>query len=96
MVQPKSSWSKQFEYGKAWWPAQYCFNFFLCMSQLGSTILGGDPDESISSRTGKGMLKKHPVAMVLGTIINTILWDKNHCVNSIERDEGRKQIWRWY
>lgn len=32
---------------------KYLYNILISLDQLGNTILGGDPDETISSRLGK-------------------------------------------
>lgn len=64
---------------------KYLFNLLVSIDQLGNTLLGGYPDETISSRCGK----------ILNTcfICRWFCWladkiHKNHCIKSIEHDEG--------
>jgi hypothetical protein len=75
---------------------QYIYNLGLCLSQILSTILGGDPDESVSSRTGKAIRAdiwyfKH----MQGPFIDWFIGAENHCLDSIEDDEGKKGLWNW-
>lgn len=90
----------------------YLFNLFVAVDTLGNAILGGDPGETISSRLGKGTLADKPVHTILATLVDLIFEmlfsQKDHCVKSIQHDEGKgaisevidryragkKQIWR--
>lgn len=75
---------------------QYIFNLGLHMSQGISVILGGDPDESISSRTHKAAETGHWwFKMYQEPFINWLMGDKDHCKNALEPEEGAKQIWTW-
>jgi hypothetical protein len=74
-------------------PVRYGFNILIALSQLGSALTGGDPDETISSRLGK--LKRsrggiipwtRPVSRLLDRILEFI--DPNHTLDAIEDDEG--------
>lgn len=77
---------------------KYVRNILIAIDQLINTILGGDPDETISSRMGKwGVLYKddhnnwrHKIANGLCWFLNLI--DKDHCNKSIEKDEGGEDI----
>lgn len=60
------------------------WNVLVGLDQLGNAVLGGDPDETISSRCGK--LPRCFLCKVLCKALNLI--DKNHCPESIEPDEG--------
>ena len=82
--------------GTAWGPWQYGYNLCLACSQLSNTVLGGDPDESLSSRFGRaqddGVL---PVRYGLAPATN-LLVGPNHCRRCIEHDECReKELWAW-
>ncbi len=72
---------------------QYFLNVLIGVDQLGNALLGGDPDETISSRTGKH-IRNHPadrgLYYWLGWILDKI--DRNHCADSIEEDEGEDAI----
>lgn len=66
---------------------KYCYNIFLALDQLANTVLFGFPDETISSRAGKRQLegKLFPAKQINWLFF----WQENHCLNSIEWDEGR-------
>jgi hypothetical protein len=61
----------------------------IALDQLGNTILGGDPDETISSRSGKNQNRKR-WAYILCRMLHWI--DKDHCRDAIEKDEGKDAI----
>lgn len=64
---------------------------------LNVVILQGDPDETISSRGGKALLRiKNGTAKPTDyrwetacKIIGFILMNKNHCIDNIEYDEAK-------
>jgi hypothetical protein len=64
---------------------KYFWNILIAIDQLANTILGGDCDETISSRAGKKQ-KTALWAKVLCWLLNKI--DTDHCKESIEEDEG--------
>ena len=83
---------------------QYVYNVFLCASQvINCVILLGDPDVSISGRTGYAYYCKRPKWFV-GPLRNMIdlffLWtigEVDHCKNSIEPTEkNEKELWKWW
>ncbi len=72
-------------------------NIALSIDQLGNVLLGGSPDESISSRLGK--LKRshdgtipwsHPVSKIVDAGLDLI--DPNHSIDAIEDDEGSDDV----
>lgn len=66
---------------------RYFWNFLIAIDQLINTILGGDPDETVSSRMGKRVIKKNcKVCKAICRILN--FFEKDHCYKSIEKDEG--------
>ena len=73
---------------------KWILNILISIDQLGNTILGGDPDETISSRLGK-MKVKHggripwyrPFSKVIDWGLDKI--DPNHSIDAIEKDEGK-------
>lgn len=76
---------------------QYFFNILIGIDQLGNTLWGGDPDETISSRLGKIKKKnggKIPWTRPLPKIIDYGLdrIDPNHSIKSIEPDEGKDAV----
>lgn len=68
---------------------KYIWNILISIDQLANTILGGDPDETISSRSGK---RQHEQAWAkyLCKFLNWL--DTDHCKKSIEEDEGDEQV----
>lgn len=66
---------------------RYIWNLLISIDQLCNTILGGDPDETMSSRMGKHVVKRdNRLCKFICRLLNKI--DPNHCVDSIEKDEG--------
>jgi len=68
---------------------KYFWNILISIDQLANTILGGDPDETISSRAGK---RQHDQwwAKAFCWILDKI--NKKHCRNAIEEDEGKDEV----
>jgi len=78
---------------------KWIVNLLISIDQLGNTVTGGDPDETISSRLGKLKVKhggkvpwSHPLAKVIDWGLDKI--DTNHSIDAIEKDEGKEQITR--
>jgi len=70
---------------------KYFYNIGLSGSQFINALIGGDPDESISGRCGKGARSGYKFWIYLSKIINFVSYPfdgPNHCEKSIERDEG--------
>lgn len=76
---------------------KYIFNILISLDQLVNVLLLGDPDETISSRLGKWLadgkgtwrgLVAHPICQFLR------LFDHNHCMKSVESDEGNDALIR--
>lgn len=76
---------------------KYMWNILISIDQFFNVLLGGSPDETISSRLGKWKRKykdnkniRYYIAIVLGFWLNKI--DSNHLNKSIEDDEGNNNI----
>jgi len=66
---------------------RYAWNFLISVDQLANTILGGYPDETLSSRMGKRVRKGDcPFCTFMCKILH--LFEDGHCEKSIEDDEG--------
>jgi len=66
---------------------RYLWNLLISIDQLFNTILGGCPDETMSSRMGKHLVKKDSwLSCFICKLLNKI--DKNHCIDAIEYDEN--------
>lgn len=66
---------------------RYFWNVAISIDQFFNTILAGDPDETMSSRMGKRLAQR------TCALCKAVCWllDRvqiNHCVRSIEPDEG--------
>lgn len=71
---------------------QYFWNVLIGIDQFANTIIGGDPDETISSRAGKAATR----CQACRYLCRVLHWfDKNHCVESIENNEGDHEVWKW-
>lgn len=69
----------------------WTWNLLISLDQLGNTILGGDPDETISSRLGKWTTGEYN--WLRQQVANLVCWfldffDANHCVESIDNTRG--------
>ena len=64
---------------------QYIWNILIAIDQLGNTLIGGDPDETISSNAAKNqhILVFRWLAWFLELI------DSGHMQRAIESDEGK-------
>lgn len=65
---------------------RYIWNILISIDQFLNTVLGGEPDETISSRMGKRARKGDKLGKCICKFLN--LFDKGHCEKSIEEDEG--------
>jgi len=66
---------------------RYFFNLLIALDQLVNTLLIGSPDETISSRMGKYAVNGRGfIPCQLCKLLN--LFEKDHCIKSIELDEG--------
>ncbi|MEH7116052.1 hypothetical protein V7128_01335 [Neobacillus vireti] len=65
----------------------YIWNLLISIDQFFNTVLGGSPDETMSSRMGKHVANKDcPFCNLVCKFLN--LFEKDHCIKSIEKDEG--------
>ena len=67
----------------------YLKNILVSIDQLLNTILGGFPDETLSSRAYK--LRILHREFWESNLINCLFfWQKDHCKENVEKDEGEK------
>ena len=69
---------------------KYARNLIVAVNQLVNTVLGGDPDETISSRSGKARAAGKRWGCVLCRVLDFI--DKKHCADAISLDEGKDAV----
>lgn len=79
---------------------QWGYNNFIALDNYRSSQLGGDPEETISSRLGKARLRGRSKTFIfladkVDLVFKVIKDQDNHCVASIEREEGDKQVTRY-
>lgn len=65
---------------------RYVRNVLVAIDQGGNAWIGGDPDETISSRTAKAANKGYRVARFACWVYAR--FDPGHCEKSLEPDEG--------
>ena len=71
------------------WIKQYIFNILIWLDQGLNVFAGGDPDETVSSRCGKRLIrsgKQCKFCFYLCKYLDKV--DPRHCKDSIEWDEG--------
>lgn len=68
----------------------YFWSVMITIDQFFNTLLGGDPDETISSRMGKKSRESCPVCYRICKWLN--VFEADHCAKSVERDEGRRNV----
>lgn len=78
---------------------RWALNILIGVDQLCNTVLGGDPDETMSSRLGKLKVKhggripwKRPLSKIIDWGLDRI--DSNHTLDSIELDEGDDAVFK--
>lgn len=71
---------------------RYLYNLLIVLSQFCNTILGGDPDETMSSRIGKGARRGNKFYIFFSRFLD--IFEKNHCKEAIEEDEGKDAIFK--
>lgn len=67
---------------------RYFWNVLIAIDQLGNALLGGDPDETISSRAAKNAHLWH--WHKLGLFLEWI--DPGHMARALEKDEGKDAV----
>lgn len=66
---------------------------FIALDKLLNAISGGDPEETISSRMGKIILTQNGAITFPYVVCKFLsLFDKRHCIKSIDPDEGSDQV----
>ncbi len=70
---------------------RYLLNLAIAVDQGWNAFLGGNPDETISSRVGKAAARGSRFgrlcAVVIDWIFRNLTGEVDHCANSIEADE---------
>ena len=69
---------------------RYIKNVLVGFDQFINTLLGGDPDETISSRLGKRARQGDRMSCLMCKLLHWL--DRDHCEKAIEQDEGKRAI----
>lgn len=72
---------------------RYLFNILLWLDLGANTLLGGDPQETLSSRFAKAAEAGRTWAKLACRILGWI--DKGHFRKALDPQEGDLAIWRW-
>jgi hypothetical protein len=66
----------------------YLINVLVSLDQLLNVLIGGYPDETISSRVGRNAAAGKKWALIAEKVINALFWfDPNHCRDAVELEE---------
>ena len=82
--------------GRAPWPLQYAYNIGVSTSQMANTVLGGDPDESLSARFGRAdqdgvTVVKYGIAPAVDFVCGP-----DHCRRSAATTNSHaREVWHW-
>lgn len=76
---------------------KYILNLLISIDQLGNAVLGGDPDETISSRCAKILHAAADRGVPAPAVLHWFGWfleciDPGHLKDSLEPDEGKDAI----
>ena len=85
---PEPEWRRKYP------TLRYFYNIGVALDQLLNVLLLGDPDETLSSRMGKWLLRGTGIRRAIGMILCSVLdiIDPGHCIDAIEVDEGEDAV----
>lgn len=69
---------------------RYLLNFAIWLDEGGNTLTGGDPGETISSRSAKARNEGRWWGCVMCKLLN--LFQRGHCDKALEPDEGQRAV----
>jgi hypothetical protein len=80
----------------------YLYNLALAFDQFMNALLLGDPDESISGRTGRALASGAPkwwvpfLAKHIDWMFLHLFGERNHVANAVElNEEYSHELWSW-
>ena len=71
---------------------KYAINILIAIDQLITAILGGWPDETLSSYAWRLEMQGKPGGVFRKLIDKIFFWDPNHCYNSWLAEKRRHQL----
>jgi len=72
---------------------QYISNLLLLLDLAANTVLGGDPQETLSSRFAKAAAGGRGFARAACRFLGWL--DPGHCRKALDKSEGDRAVWRW-
>jgi hypothetical protein len=72
--------------------SEYLWNFWIAVSQLLNTIIGGSPDETVCARAWRHSLEGHKLSIYFVKTLNAIFFlQENHCKDAWESEVQMRQ-----
>lgn len=72
--------------------ARYFLNILIALDQLGTTLLGGWPDETLSSYAHRMWVQDKPWGFMRGFINALFFWQRDHCRVAYEDELALRQL----
>ena len=70
----------------------YLLNILVAIDQLGTTLVGGWPDETLSSYAWRLEMQGKPFGFMRRVIDALFFWQEDHCRNAWLIEMRRKQV----
>lgn len=75
----------------------YIKRVLISVDQLANTIIGGQPDETISAKIYRMKIETNKTHWkIMEKIVNVMFFDPKHCEDSFNSESERKQISQFY
>jgi hypothetical protein len=71
---------------------RYIINVLIALDQLGTTLVGGYPDETLSSYAYRLELTGKPGGFFRPVIDALFFWQKQHCLQAFRDERKRVQL----
>ena len=72
---------------------RYLMNILLLLDLAANTVLGGDPQETLSSRFAKAAQDSKWYGRWACRLLGWV--DPGHCQKALDPHEGDRAVWRW-
>lgn len=70
----------------------YLLHVLVAIDQLGTTLIGGYPDETLSSYAHRLYVKGRPMGFMRHVINGLFFWQKDHCMDAYYSEVNRRQL----
>lgn len=70
----------------------YIRNILIALDQLGTTLCGGYPDETLSSYAWRLSVQRKPFGFMRGVIDAMFFWQNDHCYHAYREEADRRQL----